>query len=325
MLRWGLIGCGDIAEKRVASALKDSRGSALLAVASARPERARDFAARHGIARHAADWRELVRDPELDAIYVATPVRLHPEHAIAAAEAGKHVLCEKPMALDAADCARMNAAARGHGIRLGVAYYRHLYPVVARMREILKTGRIGAPVLGQAHAFERFDVPADHPRAWFLRKADAGGGPMFDFGCHRVEVLLDLLGPLSRVEGGGTNVRFRDREVEDTSVAHFVFRSGAQAVLAVSHAAGAPRDSFEIIGTEGSVHVPVLNKGLLRLITADGETEESHPPHANLHQSLVQDFLDAVRDGREPAVTGERGQAVAQALDAIYASGPPTP
>src|SRR5688500_2443415 len=243
MIAWGLIGCGDIAEKRVASALKDSRGSRLHAVASARPERAAAFAARHGIPGHTADWRELLADPEIGAVYVATPVKLHPEQAIAAAEAGKHVLCEKPMALDAADCARRIAAARAHGVRLGVAYYRHLYPVVARLREILARGVIGRPVLAQAHAFERFDVAPDHPRAWFLRKADAGGGPMFDFGCHRIEVLLSLLGRIARVSGGSTNVRFKEREVEDTCVAHFVFAGGAQAVLAVSHAAGAPRDS----------------------------------------------------------------------------------
>src|SRR5687767_1927125 len=184
MIRWGLIGVGDIAEKRVAGALKDSRGSHLAAVASARPERAAAFAAKHGVDRHYADWREMLRDGGVDAIYIATPVRLHPEQAIAAAAAGKHVLCEKPMALDAAECARMIAAARQHGVRLGVAYYRHLYPVVARLREILARGVIGRPVLAQAHAFERFDVAPDHPRAWFLRKADAGGGPMFDFGCH---------------------------------------------------------------------------------------------------------------------------------------------
>jgi predicted dehydrogenase len=288
-------------------------------VASARPERAAAFAAKHGVARHYADWREMLRDDGLDAVYVATPVHLHPDQTIAAAEAGKHVLCEKPMALDAAECGRMIAAARQHGVRLGVAYYRHLYPVVLRMKQILEAGMIGRPVLVQAHAFERFDVSPDHPRAWFLRKADAGGGPMFDFGCHRIEVLLSLLGPIEGVSGRSTNVRFKEREVEDTCVAHLVFASGAQAVLAVSHAAGAPRDSFEIVGTEGAVRVPVLNAGRLHIATADGEVEESHPPHANLHLPLVQDFVDAVREGREPAVTGEQGQAVAHALDAIYA------
>jgi 1,5-anhydro-D-fructose reductase (1,5-anhydro-D-mannitol-forming) len=97
VVRWGLVGCGDIAEKRVAAALRESRGSTLVAVARARAELAAEFAARHGARRSHPDWRALVRDPEIDAVYVATPVRHHAEQAIAAAEAGKHVLCEKPM------------------------------------------------------------------------------------------------------------------------------------------------------------------------------------------------------------------------------------
>src|SRR6185295_20373586 len=112
----------------------------------------------------------------------------------------------------------MVAAARAHGVRLGVAYYRHLYPLVARLRELLASGDIGQPVLVQVQAFERFDPPPDHPRAWLLRKAESGGGPMFDFGCHRIEVLLDLLGPVAEVHGFPTNVRLRERDVEDTCV-----------------------------------------------------------------------------------------------------------
>jgi predicted dehydrogenase len=319
MLRWGLIGCGDIAEKRVAAALKDSRDSALLAVASARPERARDFAARHGIPRHYADWRALVGDRELDAVYVATPVRLHEEQTVAAAHAGKHVLCEKPMALTAASCDRMIEAARAHGVTLGVAYYRHLYPAVIRMRELLTSGDLGHPVAARAETFEPFDVPPDHPRAWFLRRDEAGGGPMFDFGCHRIEVLHSLLGPIENARGFLSNVRFREREVEDTCVAHLLFKGGVQATLTVSHAAREPRDTFDLYGTAGSVHVPVLNKGVMLVATAGGEREETHPPHANLHLPLVQDFVHAVRDRRQPAVPGETGRDVARALDAIYA------
>jgi predicted dehydrogenase len=143
---------------------------------------------------------------------------------------------------------------------------------------------------------------------------------MADFGCHRIEVLLDLLGPLDQVRGFPGNVRFREREVEDTCVAHLRFRSGAQAVLSVTHAAREPRDTFELFGTEGSAQVAVLNQGRLRIVTAGGAREESHPPHPNLHQPLVQDFVDAVREGREPAVTGEIGREVAQVIAAIYGS-----
>jgi predicted dehydrogenase len=315
---WGLVGCGDIAEKRVAAALGQAEGSALVAVARARAERAAEFARRHGARRGHADWRALLRDDEVDAVYVATPVRLHEEQAVAAAEAGKQVLCEKPMALDVAGCERMIAAARANGVRLGVAYYRHHYPVVARLRELLASSAIGEPVLAQVQAFEPFDPGPDHPRAWLLRRSEAGGGPMADFGCHRIEVLLDLLGPVAEVHGLADNVRFRERAVEDTCFAHLRFRSGAVAVLAVSHAAHEPRDTLDVFGTRGSAHAEVLNRGSLRVVTAADTREEHHPPHPNLHQPLVEDFVAAIREEREPRVTGEIGLEVARVVARIY-------
>jgi predicted dehydrogenase len=317
VVRWGLVGCGDIAEKRVASALRESRGSVLLGVARARAALAADFAARHGARRSYPDWRELVRDPEIDAVYVATPVRHHMEQTVAAAEAGKHVLCEKPMALGVAECERMIAAARSHGVHLGVAYYRHHYPVVRRLRELLASGEIGRPVLAEIQAFEAFDVPPSHPRAWFLRKADAGGGPMFDFGSHRIEVLLDLLGPPDEVRGFSANVRFNERDVEDTAIAHLRFPSGALAVLTVTHAALESRDTLDLYGSLGSAHAPVLNDGALRIVTAAGARDETHPPHANRHQPLVEDFVSALLTEREPAVTGALGLEVNRVLAAI--------
>ena len=138
-----MIGCGDIARKRVAPALRDGAGCELAAVSRARAELAEGFAREFGARRWHADWHELVRDPEIDAVYVATPVDLHAPQTIAAAEAGRHVLCEKPMALTTAQCRAMIDACRANGVRLGVAYYRHFYPVLRRIREILAAGEIG--------------------------------------------------------------------------------------------------------------------------------------------------------------------------------------
>ncbi len=317
---WGLLGCGDIAAKRVAGALRDAPGSALIAVARARAERAAEFARQHGARRWYADGSDLLRDPEIDAVYVATPVRLHVEHTVAAAEAGKHVLCEKPMALDVAGCERMIAAARAHGVRLGVAYYRHHYPIIARLRALLASGEIGTPVLASVQAFEAFDPGPDHPRAWLLRRSESGGGPMMDFGCHRIEVLLDLFGPVAEVSGFPVNVRLKSREVEDTCIARLHFASGAEAVLAVSHAARESRDSVEIFGSAGSAHVALLNQGRLRVVTASGTREEEHPAPGNLHQPLVDDFVQSVRERRDPTVTGEIGAEVSRVLAAIYGS-----
>jgi predicted dehydrogenase len=107
-----------------------------VAVARGRAELAEGFAQAQGARRWYADWRDLLKDDEIDAVYIATPVRLHADQAMAAAAAGKSVLCEKPMALDVASCERMVEAARDNGVTLGVAYYRHHYPVVERLRRM---------------------------------------------------------------------------------------------------------------------------------------------------------------------------------------------
>jgi len=317
VIRWGLIGAGDIARKRVAAALRDSANSALTAVSRARPELAESFATSVGAARWHTRWEDLVADPGIDAVYVATPVHVHALHAIGAAEAGKHVLCEKPMAMNVAECDRMIAACRANGVRLGVAYYRHFYPVVHRIQQLLASGAIGDPVFIQMDAFERFNPQPGEPRYWFIQRAVSGGGPMFDFGCHRLELLLMLCGPVRQVKGLTANVIFK-REVEDTAVAVMQFERGVCATLAVTHAASEPRDTFRIFGTNGSIHVPVLNAGELTVVSNGVERTESHAAPANLHQPLVQDFVEALLEGRAPGVTGEVGRAVAEIEAAVY-------
>ena len=316
-LRWGLIGCGDISRKRVAPALRDLPNCHLVAVARRRAELAKPFAQEFGAPKWRQDWQTLLQDKEVEAVYIATPVYVHVAQTIAAAEAGKHVLCEKPMALNVEECDRMNAACRDHHVRLGAAYYRHFYPAIDRVKEIIRSGEIGRPVMIQINAFERFNPEPGHSRHWFVEKAKAGGGPMFDFGCHRIEVLLNIFGPAGRAIGSTANVLF-DREVEDTAVALFEFDGGVRGVLSVSHAACEPQDTMNIFGSEGSIHIPVLNHGVMLIKTAAGERTETHPPHSNLHQPLIDDFTEAVLSDREPQVGAAVGREVAKIEAAIY-------
>lgn len=318
-LRWGLIGCGDIARKRIAPALRDLDECELVAVSRARTELAESFAGEFGARRWYGRWQELLADNEVDAVYIATPVHLHAEQTIAAAAAGKHVLCEKPMAGSVAECDRMIDAFRGTTLKLGVAYYRHFYPVIQRVKEVIQAGEIGIPVLAQINAFEWFNPQADHPRSWLLRKDQSGGGPMFDFGCHRIEVLSNILGPIKQVSAMVANVLF-EREVEDTANALFQFERGACGVLSVTHAALEPQDTLAIFGSKGSIHVPVLNEGTMQILSSEGERVETHPPEANPHAALIRDFVAGVIADREPEVTGEVGRAVAEIEEVIYAS-----
>jgi predicted dehydrogenase len=316
-VRWGLIGCGDIARKRVAPALRDTPSSELLAVSRAQSSLAESFAKQFGALRWYPDWRELLGDDEINAIYIATPVHLHLPQVVAAAEAGKHVLCEKPMALNAAECERMISACNAHSVKLGIAYYRHFYPVIERIRSIIESGEIGETVVAQINAFEWFNPQPGEPRAWLINKKEAGGGPMLDFGCHRIEVLTNLFGEVDTVKAITANVLY-DREVEDTAVASFHFKRGICAVLTVTHAAREPQDTLVVFGSHGSIYVPVLTEGKLRVLTREGERTESHAAAANIHQPLIDDFVESVLNDREPQVTGEIGKMVAEIEDRIY-------
>jgi len=320
MIPFGLIGCGDIARKRVAPALRDLWNCELVVISRAQSSLAASFASEFGAKRWYPDWRDLLNDKEIQAVYVATPVHLHVEQTIAAAEAGKHVLCEKPMALTVAECDRMIHACRSNNVTLGIAYYRHFYPVVRRMKEIIESGEIGTPLIAQVNAFEWFDPPASHPRAWLLNKEQSGGGPMFDFGCHRIEVLLDLFGDIRDVKAIASN-RFFGREVEDVAVASFQFEQGTCATLTVAHSVREPQDTFDVFGSKGSLHVSVLNEGSLRVVSEAGERTELHPSAANIHQPLIEDFAAAILEQRQPVVTGEIGRAVA-AIEARIAALP---
>src|SRR5262245_54245537 len=141
-VRWGLVGCGDISSKRVAPALRDLAECELVAVNRARAELAQQFAEEFGAKRWHSDWRELIADDEVDAVYIATPVYLHAEQTIAAAEAGKSVLCEKPMAMNPGECDQMIAVCESKDVGLGVAYYRRFYPEIRRGKENIASGEM---------------------------------------------------------------------------------------------------------------------------------------------------------------------------------------
>jgi len=257
-LRWGLIGSGDIVQKRVAPALRDLPTCDLVAVSRARYELVESFAKEFGARKWYRTWQELLSDDEIDAVYIATPVYLHREQAIASANAGKHVLCEKPLAMNVKECDEIIAACRTNSVKLCVAYYRYFYPVIERVKSIIADGEIGDVVLAQINAFEWFNPQAGNPRYWLIKKEKSGGGPMFDFGCHRIEVLANLFGNFRQVKSIVSNVAF-EREVEDTALALFQFENRVCATLTVTHAATEAQDTLDIFGTKGSIHIKTLN------------------------------------------------------------------
>jgi len=342
IVKWGLSGCGDISRKRVAPAMRDLDIVDFVGVNRARFELAEAFAEEFGARKTYRKFSEMLADKEIHAVYIATPVNMHCEMTIAAAKAGKHVLCEKPMGLTTEECDKMIAACDENNVMLGVAYYRHFYPAIARIKAILESEEIGKAVFAQINAFEFFNPSPDDDRHWFVKKDIAGGGPMFDFGSHRIEVLLNVFGELKETNGFIDSLRFQ-REVEDTGTAHFRFKSGVNAVLNVTHAAYESQDTFDIFATDGSIHVDNLNGGTLKIISreverveVDGvevepveeegvelervevERIEKCPPHENIHQPLVEDFSRALIYERNPDVSGIEGREVNKVEEDIF-------
>ncbi len=291
--------------------------STLVSVNRADLSKVKNFAREFGIKKWTAKWKELVIDKDINSVYVATPVYLHAEQTIAAAEAGKHVLCEKPMALNASECKKMIDVCNANGVKLGIAYYRHLFPPVIRIKEIIESGEIGQTVHIHANNFENFNLPPGAPRYWFLQKELAGGGPMMDMGSHRIEIFTHLMGPVESTVSFLNNIVYK-REVEDTATAHFIFKSGATGVLVSSHGAFEPQDTLEIFGSKGSVHIPVLDEGMMVIKTNKGTRTENHPNHKNFHQPLIDNFVQSVMEDHQPVITGKMGMEISLLLDKIY-------
>ncbi|MFC1544936.1 Gfo/Idh/MocA family protein [Gemmatimonadota bacterium] len=316
-IRWGLIGCGDIAEKRVAPAMHDLDGHMLRAVARNDASRVEEFAARFGAVRAYATAEEVIADPDVNAIYLATPVDLHLPHTLAAAEAGKHVLCEKPMALNTGECDRMIEACDKAGVLLGVAYYRRFYPAVLEIKRLIAENTLGKPILGRVLATEYWTYPPSHPFDWRLTLAHSGGGPLMDFGSHRIDILLDILGPVTEVAAFSDRLVF-EREVEDSALVALRHASGAQSIVGAYHTIGPPGDELEIFGSGGKVTIDTLNEGFLQVTSGGNCQTIERPPHANLHLPLIEDFGAAISGGRQPRVTGRTGRLTSRVMEAAY-------
>ena len=316
-LNWGLIGAGDIARKRIAPALRDLPNCDFVSVSRQQADFAEAFAVEFGAKKWFADWRELINDSGIDAVYIATPVFLHAEQTIAAANAGKHVLCEKPMALNVKECDEMIAACKANNAKFGIAYYRRFYPVIDRIKQLIESDKLGKIAVVQINAFEYFEPTEGNPRRWLIEKAKSGGGPLIDFGCHRIEVLINLFGKITRTESIISNNIF-GREVEDTATVLMQFDSGTNAVLTITHSALESQDTLDIYGTKGSIHVAILNSGELKLRIGNKEKIEFHPPINNVNLPLINDFTESVLQDIELKLNGELGREIALIIEEIY-------
>jgi predicted dehydrogenase len=317
-VRWGLLGCGDIARKRVARAISDDPHSRLVAACRRDPSRLQDFCSAFGVERAYTCDTNLLADADIDAVYIATPVHLHLPQTLAAAAAGKHVLVEKPMALSVAECDRMIEACQRHGVLLGVAYYRRFYPVVDHIKQAVAAGELGRPLAAGAVTSTALAGPGTDGR-WRVILSEGGGGALMDVGSHRLNLFLDLFGDVADVRAC-CDTLLGSYAAEDCATLLVRFRQGVHVTLQCLFGTAVGTDDFWVLGTAGRLVAGPLNGGRLVIETDQGQQVESHPPAANLHGPLVSDFAAAVLEGRQPRVTGEEGRRTNLVMEWAYCS-----
>lgn len=285
MLNWLVIGVGDITTKRVLPAILSEPRSKLAGIVTRNPRKAEPY----GV----PCWDRLedaLAQSDADAVYVATPVFLHAPQSILSLGAARHVLCEKPMAMNFAEASSMEQAARESGRILGVAYYRRMYPKIARAKELIEQGAIGRPVFAEATSHDWFDPAAGH-RSWLADPKSAGGGPLYDVASHRIDLMNYLFGTPRRASGHCSTV-VQTVPVEDNASVLIDYANGVRAFVDVRWHSRIPRDEFRIRGTQGEIDLSPLNGD--SLIFPDGR--ETIPAPGNLHFPCIQNFVAAVLD-----------------------------
>jgi len=307
-IRWGLIGASTIAREHVIDAIRAQPGGEVVAVMSSDAGRARDYAAANGIPHAGSDLAQLLARSDVDAVYISTTNELHLTQLLAAAKAGKHVLCEKPLALTVADARAMVEACRKAGVVMATNHHLRNAASHRAMREAIKSGRIGRPLA--ARVFHAVFLPP-HLQGWRLDRPAAGGGVVLDITVHDADALRFVLDddPVE-VTALSQSAGMAKAGLEDGVMATVRFKSGAIAQLHDAFTVKHAGTGFEVHGTEGSLFArDVMTQrpiGTVTLRTAAGELALPLDGEG-LYVRALRQFHAAIRGDGQPAATGADG------------------
>ena len=303
--RWGIIGCGKVTEVKSGPALQRADGSKLVAVMRRNGKLAADYAQRHGVPRWYDDANALINDPEVDAVYIATPPSSHKDYTLAVAAAGKPVYVEKPMALNHAECKAMIAACEEHNVPLFVAYYRRGLPRFAKVRALLEDGAIGEVRFAQV-AYCRPPSEDDLKGAenWRVNPRIAGDGYFYDLASHCIDLLQYLLGDAVTATGYASN-QTQMYAASDIVSGTFITKDNVHVNLVWDFNAACRQDRIEIVGSQGTLTFSTFADNPIILENADGRQKFmiDNPPH--IQQPLIQTIVNQLRGQGQCPSTGK--------------------
>jgi len=337
-IRWGVIGIGGIAQRRtVPEIIEASKKAELVAVMDVVDEIAQRCAKKFGVKYWYTNVEELISNPEIDAVYIATPNYLHHDQTILAARAGKHVFCEKPLARTIQECEEIIDECRRNGVKLGVGFMMRFHGLHRRIKELVEGGMIGRPVLARAQ------LTCWYPRiegAWRQIRELSGGGSLIDMGSHCIDLLETLLSTKVEEVSAFQDTLVQDYEVEDTSVVLLRFKNGAIGIVdnCFNIPDKASQNRLEIYGSkgsilaEGSIGQEPAGRGFLyyypqetyeseqkRLLEEIGAQEIKYEP-VKMYAAEIDHFSECILEDREPEISGEAGLWNMKVITACYES-----
>jgi predicted dehydrogenase len=325
-INWGIIGCGNVTEVKSGPAFNKVTDSHLLAVMRRTPGKAADYAKRHGVPKWYDDAAELIHDPDINVVYIATPPSSHAEYAIMAAEAGKHIYVEKPMALNFSECQRMIEAAKKANVCLFVAYYRRCLPSFVKIKEWIESGTIGVPrtvcIKIVKPVFQKESDSDELP--WRFRPGISGGGLFVDLGCHQLDYLDYLFGPITSVKGFAVN-QAGIYPAEDMVSVCFTFKPGLIGTGTWCFTASGQTniDQIEIIGSKGKITFSTFEFTPVQLETESGIETFDYPKPEHVQQALIQTVVDELLGrGKSPStgITASRTSKIIEKIIENYYS-----
>lgn len=296
ILRWGFIGCGEVTEMKSGPAFSEVEGSSVVAVMSRSEQKARSYAERHHIRKWYTDAQELIDDPDVNAIYIATPPSSHTTFAVMAMRAGKPVYVEKPLAASYEDCVRLNRVSEQTGVPCFVAYYRRYLPYFQRVKDIIDSGTIGEVINVQVRLAvppRDLDYQQGDKLPWRLQPDIAGGGYFYDLAPHQLDLLQHIFGVIVEANGICAN-RGGLYGAEDSVCACFQFENGLPGSGSWCFVAyeSAREDRIEIIGNRGQLSFSVFNYDPIVLHTVDGQQTITVPNPPHVQYPLIKNVIE---------------------------------
>lgn len=315
---WGVLGCGNISESQFIPAVGKAVNARLVALGSRDAARASELADRFHAERAHGGYNELLEDAGVRAVYIAVPNSFHKEWTIKAAQKGKHVLCEKPMALNEDECRAMIDACRDNGVLLMEAFMYRYHPQHRRLKEILSSGAMGEVRLIRSSFCFPLDLSGFNVRS----SQELGGGSLMDLGCYTVNFSRWTMGtePVAVSAWAAFSEKFG---VDMSFGAILDFSGGRRGVIDCGFDT-ARKHAAEVVGTRGRIEAPAPwrpngNPGILRIIT-EGEVQEETLGPANAYTAEIEHFSDCILHGTQPLTPGEDGRMNMRVIDACYRS-----